>query len=149
MIANSTALVLNYLLSQRWDSDMLFNYYSKVSYTFTIMGYTVESTLKFIDDTKCKFLENTIFKTKNLCYFFFSLLNTICNLQQLRILFRDFLKNNGYPENFINNCFKVLLDNKHRVREKVITVLQKTLFFVLPYLGPLPLQTRTKLRKSL
>ena len=61
----------------------------------------------------------------------------------------DIFMNNGYPENFINNCFKVILDNKYRVREKVITVPKKTLFLVLPYLGPLSLQTRTKLRKSL
>ena len=62
----------------------------------------------------------------------------------------DIFKNNGYPENFINNCFKVFLDNKYRVREKVITVPKKTLFLVkLPYLGPLSLHTRTKLRKSL
>ena len=58
-------------------------------------------------------------------------------------------KNNDYPDNFINNCFKVSLDNKYWVREKVITVPKKTLFLVLPYLGPLSLQTRTKLRKSL
>ena len=57
--------------------------------------------------------------------------------------------NNGDPENFINNCFKVILDNKYRVREKVITVPKKTWFLVLPYLGQLLLQTRTKLRKSL
>ena len=51
----------------------------------------------------------------------------------------DVFKNNGYPENFINNCFKVFLDNKYRVREKMIMVPKK----------PLSLQTRTKLRKSL
>ena len=43
----------------------------------------------------------------------------------------------------------MFLDNKYRVREKVITVHKKTLFLVLPYLVPLSLQTRTKLRKSL
>ena len=58
-------------------------------------------------------------------------------------------KNNGYPENSINNCFKVFVDNKYRIQEKVITVPKKTLVSVLPYLGPLSLQTRTKLRKSL
>ena len=42
-----------------------------------------------------------------------------------------------------------ILDNKYRVREKVITVPKKTFFLELPYLGPLSLQTRTKLRKSL
>ena len=61
----------------------------------------------------------------------------------------DVFKNNGYPENFINNCFKVFLDNKYRIQEKVITVLKKTLFLVVPYLGTLSLETRTKLRKSL
>ena len=30
----------------------------------------------------------------------------------------DVLKSNGYPENFINNCF----NNKHKMQEKVITV---------------------------
>ena len=61
----------------------------------------------------------------------------------------DVFKNNGYPENFINNCFKVFLDKKYKLQEKVRTVPKKTLFLVLPYLGPLSLQTRTKLRKSL
>ena len=61
----------------------------------------------------------------------------------------DVFKNNGYPENFINNCFKVFLDNKYRIQEKVITVPKKTLVLVHPYLGLLSLQTRTKLRKSL
>ena len=61
----------------------------------------------------------------------------------------DVFKNNGYPENFINNCFKVFLDNKYRIQEKVITVPKKNLFLVLTYLGPLSLQTRTKFSKSL
>ena len=61
----------------------------------------------------------------------------------------DVLKNNGYPENFINNCFKFFLDNKYRIQEKVITVSEKTLVLVLPNFGPLSFQTRTKLRKSL
>ena len=60
----------------------------------------------------------------------------------------DDFNNNGYPENFIDKCFKVFLDNKYRIQEKVITMPRKTLFLVLPYLGRLSLQTRTKLRKS-
>ena len=61
----------------------------------------------------------------------------------------DIFKNNSYPENFINNCFKVFLDNKYRIQKKVITVPKKTLVLALPYLRTLSLQTRTKLRKSL
>ena len=55
----------------------------------------------------------------------------------------DVFKSNGYPENFINNCFNTFVDNKHRIQEKVITMPKKPLFLVLPYF------TRTKLRKSL
>ena len=61
----------------------------------------------------------------------------------------DVFKNNGYRENFINNCFKVFLDNKYRVKEKVITVHKKTLFLVLPYLGPVSLQTRKYLKGNI
>ena len=59
----------------------------------------------------------------------------------------DVFNSNGYPENFINNCFKRFwLTN--RIQEKVLTVPKKPLCLVLPYLGPLSLQTRTKLRKT-
>ena len=43
----------------------------------------------------------------------------------------------------------MFLGNKYRAQGKVITVPKKTLFLALPYLGPLSLQTRIKLRKSL
>ena len=61
----------------------------------------------------------------------------------------DVFKSNSYPENYINNCFKAFLDSKYRIQEKVITVPRKKFFLILPYLGPLSLQTRTKLKKSL
>ena len=53
----------------------------------------------------------------------------------------DLFKNYNYPENFINNCFKKFLHNKDRILDKMILVLR--------YLGPLLLQTRTKLRNSI
>ena len=53
----------------------------------------------------------------------------------------EVFKNDDYPGNFVNNCFKVFLDNKYRVREKVTTVPKKTLFLIFLYLGPLALQT--------
>ena len=40
----------------------------------------------------------------------------------------DIFKSNDYPENFINDFFKSLLDSKHRIQEKVIT-LPKNLCF--------------------
>ena len=63
-----------------------------------------------------------------------------------------FLKNifckNGYPENFIDQCFKKFLDNIHFVKEKVPRVERKRLLLVLPYLGVI-WQTRTKLQQTI
>ena len=53
-----------------------------------------------------------------------------------------------YPASAYSNIFKVFLDNKYRIQEKVIIVPKKTLFLVLLYLGPLSVQTRLKLRRS-
>ena len=56
---------------------------------------------------------------------------------------------NGYPENFIKKCFKKFLDNIHLVKENIPTVEKKRLLLVLPYLGLISLQTRTKLQQTL
>ena len=39
---------------------------------------------------------------------------------------KKIFRKNGYPENFIDKCFKNLLDNIHLVKEKVTTVEKKT-----------------------
>ena len=59
-----------------------------------------------------------------------------------------FLKN-GYPEDFMNNSFKKIMDNIHVVTETTLTVEKKPLVLVLLYLGSISLQTTTKLKKSL
>ena len=41
------------------------------------------------------------------------------------------------------------MDNIHVVKETTLTVEKKPLVLVLPYLGSISLQTRTKLKKSL
>ena len=58
-------------------------------------------------------------------------------------------RKNGYPENFIDKCFKNFLNNVHLVKENVPTVEKKHSLLVLPYLGIISLQTRTKLRQAL
>ena len=67
---------------------------------------------------------------------------------ELVCLNETFLKN-GYPEDFINKCFKKFMDNIHVVKETTLTVEKKPLVLFLPYLGSIFLQTRTKLKKSL
>ena len=59
-----------------------------------------------------------------------------------------FLKN-GYPEDFINICFKKCMDNMHVVKETTLIVEKKPLVLVLPYIGSISLQIRTKLKTSL
>ena len=52
---------------------------------------------------------------------------------------------NVYPEVFIDKCFKKFLDNIHLVKEKVE---RNRLLLVMPYLGVISLQTRTKLEQA-
>ena len=65
------------------------------------------------------------------------------------ILLREIFQKNGYLEKFIDRCFKLFLDRIHILKEKVPTVEKKPLRLVLPYLGNISLQTRTKLQKSI
>ena len=58
-------------------------------------------------------------------------------------------RKNGYPENFIDKYFKKFLDNIHLLKEKVPTVIRNRLLLVLPYLGVISLQTRTKLQQAI
>ena len=55
----------------------------------------------------------------------------------------------GFPEGFINKCFKTFMDNICVVKEATLTIEKKPLLLVLPYLGSISLPTKTKLTKSL
>ena len=68
--------------------------------------------------------------------------------QQL-ILLREIFQKNGYPEKFIDRCFQLFLNRIHILKEKVHTAKNKPLRWVLPYLGTISLQTRTKLQRSI
>ena len=65
------------------------------------------------------------------------------------IFLKGIFQNNGYPESFIDKCFKKFLNNVHPVKENVPTVEKKRLLLVLPYLGIISLQNRTKLQQAL
>ena len=83
-----------------------------------------------------------------LLYRFLQICSDMTKFHLKMVVLMDVLKNDGYPENFINNCFKSLLDNKRRIKEKVIIVPKKPLCLVHPHLGPpLSLQTITKFSK--
>ena len=56
---------------------------------------------------------------------------------------------NGFPENFIDSCFKLPLIRIHILKEKVPTVEKKPLRLFLLYLGIIRLQFRAKLQNSI
>ena len=70
--------------------------------------------------------------------------------QQLILIREIFQKSgNGNPENFIDRCFKLFLNRIHILNGKAPTVEKKPLRLVHPYLGPISLQTSTKLQKPI
>ena len=66
--------------------------------------------------------------------------------EELSFLKQVFLKK--FFLSFIDNCFKTFVDKLFIKRPQLAAVEKKTLFWSLPYLGEVSLQTRTKLRKS-
>ena len=77
---------------------------------------------------------------------FFRICSSWSVFYQQLILLRD-ISENGYPENFIDRCFKLILNRIHIHKEKVPTVEKKPLRLVFPYLGTISRQNRTKLQK--
>ena len=61
----------------------------------------------------------------------------------------EIFERNGYPKPFINKCFKKFLDRLHIIKPTSATVEKKALHLVLPYLGPISLQVRTKIRNAM
>ena len=77
----------------------------------------------------------------------FSLCSSWTKFHNELAILKDIFLKNGYPASFIDRCFKTFLDKVYLKRPEVATVEKKTLTFVLPFLGDLSLQTRTKLQK--
>ena len=59
---------------------------------------------------------------------------------------KESFQRNGYPKSFIDKCFKNFLDRLHIIKLNSATVKKKALLLVLPYLGPISLQVRIKIR---
>ena len=67
---------------------MFTNFNIQVSHTFTMIGLIAEFTLKFMSDIRSKTFGNPILEMKVAAYCGL-FLNTLCNLQQLRMFFND------------------------------------------------------------
>ena len=65
------------------------------------------------------------------------------------VTLKEIFQRNGYPKSFIDKCFKKFLDRLHIIKPTSATVEKKALRLVLPYLGPISLQVRTKIRNAM
>ena len=65
------------------------------------------------------------------------------------IFLKDIFLKKGYPTSFIDKCFKTFLNQLFIKKPQVLNVEKKTLTLVPPFLGNLPLQTKTKLQNVL
>ena len=118
---------------------------SREDKTFTTSIYhkpTFSEVYTYFDRYKFSAVYKLVFRCLQIRSSWTKLHNELVCLKEI------FLKN-GYPEDFINKCFKKFMDNIHVVKETTLTVEKKPLVLVLPYLGSISLQTRTKLKKSL
>ena len=84
-----------------------------------------------------------------LAYRCLQILSSWTKLHNELVCLKEIFLKNGYPEDFINKCFKIFIDNIHVVKDTTLTVEKKPLVLFLPYLGSISLQIRTKLKNSL
>ena len=66
-------------------------------------------------------------------------------VDQLKVIFRR----NGYPNKVVDFCIRNFINKIFQVKEAVATVPKKPYLVLLPFLGTLSLQIRTKIEKSL
>ena len=103
---------------------------------YTHFGSFLPSTYKF----------GTVYKLAFRC---FRICSSWTKLHTELVFLKEVFLKNGYPENFINKCFKRFVDNINVVKEAILTVEKKPLLLVLSYLCSISLQTKAKLKKSL
>ena len=91
---------------------------------------------------KCELIETLLHRSFRLC---FSHENFHRKIETLKSIF----KHNNFPQNFLNQCIKQFLNKLFIKKDLNFMVPIKELTFVLPYLGKLSLDLRTRLRRTI
>ena len=84
-----------------------------------------------------------------LVYWFFTLYSDWSTFHGELMILKEIFQRNGYSKSFIDKCFKKSLDRLHIIKSSSETVEKKALCLVFPYLGPISLQVRTKIRNAM
>ena len=84
-----------------------------------------------------------------LVYRYFTLCSDWSKFHRELMALKEIFQRNGYPKLFTDKCFKKLLDRLDIIKPTSATVGKKALRLVLPYLGLISLQVRTKIRNAM
>ena len=83
-----------------------------------------------------------------LVYRCFALCSDCSKFHRELVTLKEILQRDGYPKLSIGKCFKKFLDRLQIIKPTSATVEKKAFCLVLPYLGPISLQARTKLTNA-
>ena len=84
-----------------------------------------------------------------LVYRSFTLCSDWTKFHRELLTLKEIFQRNGYLTSFIDKCFQKFLDRLHIIKPTLATVEKKPLRLVLPYLGQILLQVRTKIRNAI
>ena len=84
-----------------------------------------------------------------LVYRCFTLCSDWTKFHRELVTLEEIFQRNGFPKSFIDKCFTKFLDRLHIIKPTLARVEKKPLPLVLPYLGPIYLQVRTKIRNAM
>ena len=84
-----------------------------------------------------------------LVYRCFTLCSDLTNFHREFVTLKEIYQRNGYTKSFIDKCFKKFLDRLHIIKTTLATVEKMPLCLVLPYLGLISSQVRTKIRNAI
>ena len=109
----------------------IFEIFLLIRYIYTHNSYAFFSQATILHITECQ-----------------SLISNWTQVHTELTFLKGIFQKNGYPEKLIDKCFKGFSNNICFSKENLPTVKIKYLLLILPYLGIISLQTRTKLQQA-
>ena len=79
----------------------------------------------------------------------FRLCSTYENFHREIVTLKSTFKHNNYPKNFVNQCIKKFLNKLFIKKDLNFMLLKRELTLVLPYLGKLSFDLRTRVRRTI
>ena len=124
------------ILVTRESNQFTTNIYRKPTFSGVFTNFESYIPIHF----KRGLVFSLLYRGYNICSDFKKFHNEISELKNI-------LRKNAYPMKFIDSCIKIFLDKIYQPKSVKSTVPKKDCLIVLPYLGRISLQIRSKLNK--